>query len=147
MPTRPAASPPNACDSAVRCGTAVSGTRDSGTPTTNPATIAPTIHRWWMTVGSAQVDEDGDRRAGHAGVHALAGGRGRVHPVQREDEAARRDEVRELADAVHHQWRALPRLSEVLNIFSIRSVIRKPLTMLVIEANSAIAPRMRIRSG
>ena len=32
VPTRPAARPPNACDSAVRCGTAVSGTRDSGMP-------------------------------------------------------------------------------------------------------------------
>ena len=32
VPTRPAARPPNACDSAVRCGTAVSATRDSGMP-------------------------------------------------------------------------------------------------------------------
>jgi hypothetical protein len=35
--------PPNACDSAVRCGTAVSGTRDSGMPTTKPSAIAPMI--------------------------------------------------------------------------------------------------------
>ena len=40
-----------------------------------------------------------------------------------------------------------PRLSEVLNIFSMRSVIRKPLTMFVIDAKRAMAPRMRIRSG
>ncbi len=38
-------------------------------------------------------------------------------------------------------------LPGVLNIFSMRSVMRNPLTMLVIDANSAIAPRMRIRSG
>ena len=43
MPTRPAARPPNACDSAVRCGTAVSGTHDSGTPTIVPSTIAMKI--------------------------------------------------------------------------------------------------------
>ena len=43
VPTRPAASPPNACDNAVRWGTAVSGMRDNGTPTANPSTIAPTI--------------------------------------------------------------------------------------------------------
>src|SRR5205814_7266411 len=34
VPTSPAASPPNACERAVRCGTAVKGTRDRGTPTT-----------------------------------------------------------------------------------------------------------------
>ena len=38
-------------------------------------------------------------------------------------------------------------LASVLNIFSMRSVIRKPLTMLVIEANRAMAPSMRMRSG
>ncbi len=40
VPTTPAASPPNACDKAVRCGTAVRGTRESGMPTANPAMIA-----------------------------------------------------------------------------------------------------------
>ena len=37
--------PPKAWDSAVRCGTAVSGTRDSGTPTATPNTIGTMIHR------------------------------------------------------------------------------------------------------
>src|SRR2546422_5285980 len=46
VPTSPAASPPNACERAVRCGTAVKGTRDRGTPTTNPAAIASTIQPW-----------------------------------------------------------------------------------------------------
>jgi hypothetical protein len=54
-PTSPAASPPNACDSAVRWGTAVSGTRESGMPTANPAITATTIHRWCTTSGLAQV--------------------------------------------------------------------------------------------
>ena len=44
VPTRPAARPPKACDNAVRCGTAVSGTHDSGTPMIVPITSATTIH-------------------------------------------------------------------------------------------------------
>ena len=44
VPTSPAARPPNACDSAVRCGTAVSGTHDNGTPIAVPTTSATTIH-------------------------------------------------------------------------------------------------------
>ena len=55
VPTRPAASPPNACESAVRCGTAVSGTCASGTPTTKPAMMATRMMPWPVTVGSAQV--------------------------------------------------------------------------------------------
>ena len=55
VPTSPAASPPNACERAVRCGTAVSGTCDSGTPTMNPATIATTIQPWWMICGWTHV--------------------------------------------------------------------------------------------
>ena len=55
MPTRPAASPPNAWDRAVRCGTAVSGTFDSGNPTAKPATIATTIQVWWTISGWIHV--------------------------------------------------------------------------------------------
>ena len=44
VPTRPAARPPNACDRAVRCGTAVSGTHESGTPMAVPTTSATRIH-------------------------------------------------------------------------------------------------------
>ena len=55
VPTSPAASPPNACESAVRCGTAVSGTRESGTPTMNPATIARPIQPWWTISGWIHV--------------------------------------------------------------------------------------------
>ncbi len=44
VPTRPAARPPNACDSAVRCGTAVSGTWASGMPIAVPTMSARTIH-------------------------------------------------------------------------------------------------------
>ena len=48
-------------------------------------------------------DQDGDDHGRHAGVHALAGGGRRVHPVQREDEQDRRDEVGELDDRVAHE--------------------------------------------
>ena len=44
VPTRPAARPPKACDSAVRCGTAVSGTHESGMPIAVPTTSAAAIH-------------------------------------------------------------------------------------------------------
>ena len=44
MPTNPAAKPPKACESAVRCGTAVSGTFDSGTPINPPTITATAIH-------------------------------------------------------------------------------------------------------
>ena len=43
VPTRPAARPPKEWDRAVRCGTAVRGTRDSGQPTRKPAAIARAI--------------------------------------------------------------------------------------------------------
>ena len=44
VPTSPAARPPKACDNAVRCGTAVSATRDNGMPASVPATSASAIH-------------------------------------------------------------------------------------------------------
>ncbi len=55
MPTRPAASPPKACDSAVRCGTAVSGTHESGTPTATPTTAAPAIQPQFTIPGVSSV--------------------------------------------------------------------------------------------
>ncbi len=55
VPTRPAARPPNACDSAVRCGTAVSGTHDSGTPTAIPTTAASAIHVKLTISGASSV--------------------------------------------------------------------------------------------
>ena len=54
-PTSAAARPPNAWDSAVRCGTAVRGTFDSGTPIAVPITIATTIQRYPTISGSSSV--------------------------------------------------------------------------------------------
>ena len=92
-------------------------------------------------------DNNGDRRRRHTGVHAVAGRRRLVHPVKRENEQRCRDDIGELADAGHHACSPVPGFLTVLNIFNIRSVIRNPLTMFVIEANSATAPMMRNRIG
>ena len=78
------------------------------------------------------------RHARHAGEHAAARGLGIVHPVQRKDEQRRGEDGGELSDEMHHCF---------LNILSMRSVIRNPLTMFVIDANRAIAPRIRIARG
>ena len=55
VPTSPAARPPNACDNAVRCGTAVSGTHESGTPMTTPTSAAIAIHEKLMISGASSV--------------------------------------------------------------------------------------------
>src|SRR5262245_45342411 len=88
---------------------------------------------------------DGQQHGRHAGQHGAAGGGGMVHPVQREDEQHRRDQIGELHQVIGH--RPAPPRGACLNIFSMRSVIKKPLTMLVMEANRAMAPRMRIGRG
>src|SRR5437879_6926260 len=88
-----------------------------------------------------RLDPRGQDRNGHpddARDDAAARGLGIVHPVQREDEQRRRQDGGELTDEMHHCF---------LNILSMRSVIMKPLTMFVIEANNATAPRIRMVSG
>ena len=65
-----------------------------------------------------------------------------TEPTKRQDEKCGRRQVSELNEAVAHRFGSRSR-----NIFSMRSVMRNPLTMLVIEANSAIAPRMRMVRG
>ena len=85
--------------------------------------------------------QDRQHHAADAGEHAAAGRLRVVHPVQREDEQRRGHEIRKLDEDFHQRFPPAP---GVLNILSMRSVIRKPLTMLVIEANSATAPSKRI---
>ena len=55
VPTRPVARPPNAWESAVRWGTAVSATCESGHPTRIPAARAMTTQRWCEICGCTQV--------------------------------------------------------------------------------------------
>src|SRR5258708_3066348 len=92
-------------------------------------------------------DEDRGGRTRHAGVHAFPRRRRSVHPVQRDDEERPGGQIRDLADGGDHVRLTFVGRSPVLNSFSIRSVIRKPLTMFVIEAKSATAPRVRIAGG
>src|SRR4029453_6722647 len=92
-------------------------------------------------------DDHRDSRPRHTRVDALPGGRGCIHPVKREDETDRSNDVGELADRVDHEGRPSSRFSPVLNIFNMRSVMRNPLTMFVIEAKGAIAPRTRMRTA
>ena len=102
--------------------------------------------------GPAEIDGEVDVFAANAGEpdqgrhqhprdprpDAPARGLRIVHPVQREDEQGRCQDGGELGDGVGHCF---------LNIFSMRSVIRNPLTMFVMDANSATAPRTRMMAG
>ncbi len=86
--------------------------------------------------------DHGQEHRRDAGEDATAGRLRIVHPMKGEDEQHRGDEVGEL------EWRiSFLTSSRVLNILSIRSVIRNPLTMFVIEANSATAPRIWMSVG
>ncbi len=140
VPTRPAARPPKACESAVRCGTAVSATRESGTPIAVPTITAIAIQPIRDDLGMQQRAEDGERHAADARRDTASRRLRMTHPAQREHEERRRDEVGSLGDVLRHRlppcWR---------NILSIRSVIRKPLTMLVTEAATAIVPSTRLK--
>src|SRR5262249_8359734 len=62
-------------------------------------------------------------------------------PAQREDEESRREDVARVGEVLDES-RVHFFGSRSLNILSMRSVIRKPLTMLVIEAATAIEPRI-----
>src|SRR5215203_3317895 len=89
---------------------------------------------------------DGNEHRSHPGVHTLPGGHRSVHPMQREDEQDGGDEVGQLHYCVH-EGSVRFGCRSALNIFSIRSVIRKPLTMSVSEATRALAPTTRLPVG
>src|SRR5437773_7913520 len=63
--------------------------------------------------------------------------------MQGEDEQGRRQQIGDLAECEPHH---LPPF-RVLNILSMRSVIKNPLTMLVMDANRAMAPRIVMYNG
>ena len=93
VPTRPAARPPNACDSAVRCGTAVSGTFDSGTPIADADDDRDDDPRVVDDLGMEKRADDGGRHAGDAGGDAAPRGLWIAQPPQRQDEERRGREV------------------------------------------------------
>src|SRR5262245_36680485 len=87
--------------------------------------------------------DDGQRHASDARENATACGGRIAHPFEREDEQRGRDEVDQLNELIDHFACPGPVAaagSRFLNIFSMRSVMRKPLTMLVVDANTAMAP-------
>ena len=88
--------------------------------------------------------QDGQAHSGHAGKHGPPRRFGRVHPVKRKNEKDGRHQVREMLDCTAHGFSGG---RVCLNILSIRSVIKKPLTMFAMEAKSATAPRKRIVGG
>src|SRR5262250_165258 len=68
----------------------------------------------------------------------------RTHPLQRENEECTRDQINnfdgKLAASEFVHDLVVGRLD--LNIFSMRSVMRKPPTMLLVAATTAIVPRI-----
>src|SRR5205823_3979901 len=82
-----------------------------------------------------QRADDRRRHSGDAGRDAAPRRPRMIEPAQRQDEQDRREEVTELNQMLVH-------LCFSRNILSIRSVIRKPLTMLVIDAATATVPRI-----
>src|ERR1017187_5705825 len=95
---------------------------------------------------------DRQQHADFARPEAVAGRGRRTHPLQREDEQHARDEIQKLDEDLAscefgcHYWPtdlaaglAAGRLD--LNIFNMRSVIRKPPTMLLVAATTAINPK------
>ena len=72
---------------------------------------------------------DGHQHSGLAREDAAARGHRRVHPLQRKNEERAGDDVDVIDQGAHYFFSSLR-----LNILSMRSVIRKPLTMLVLAA-------------
>ena len=93
----------------------------------------------WLQQGPA----DGQQHADLAGPHTVTGRGRRTHPLQREDEQRAGDEIGDfdydltggLASLFRRHLSAGPL---ALNIFSMRSVIRNPPTMLLVAAITAM---------
>src|ERR1700722_8364011 len=85
---------------------------------------------------------DGKCRANFAGDHSMTCGGRRAEPLQRENEEDGCDDVGEVDELTNgnriHDFLGFP----VLNMRSMRSVIRKPPTMLLNEAATAMVPSM-----
>src|SRR5262249_35294253 len=84
-----------------------------------------------------QCADDGGCHADDTGEDAPPRGMGMAHPFQGKDERRGRKQISEFCNVRHDYFPG----SRLLNILSIRSVIRSPLTMLVIDAATAMVPR------
>src|ERR1700693_1277902 len=86
---------------------------------------------------------DGKQHAQFSGPHAAAGGSGRTHPLQRQNKKRRGDQVGDFDELCGGELRHHDFFGPLtLNIFSMRSVMRKPPTMLLVAATMAMVPRM-----
>ncbi len=98
-------------------------------------------------VGPEQRRDDRDAEPDLAGEHPPPRGLRRGHPLEREGEPQRRHQVRQV-DPVHPAHEGAPSSeggagrgrSRARNIFSMRSVMRKPPTTLMVEATTAMKP-------
>src|SRR5258707_6725020 len=92
-----------------------------------------------------QSAADRQQHARFARPDAVPGRGGRTHPLERQDEQHARDEIKNLDDELvackvrHH---GLPAGRLALNIRNMRSVIRKPPTMLLVPATTAMNPKV-----
>src|ERR1039458_1883723 len=91
---------------------------------------------------------DRQQHANFARPDAVASRGRRAHPLQREDEQHARDEIYKLDDDLgsckfgcHYLAAGLAAGRLDLNIFNMRSVIRKPPTMLLVAATTAMNPK------
>src|SRR5208282_1778963 len=91
---------------------------------------------------------DRQQHANFARPDAVSGRGRRAHPLQREDEQHARDEIYKLDDDLtscefgcHYLAAGLAAGRLVLNIFNMRSVMRKPPTMLLVAATTAMNPK------
>src|SRR5579863_5166401 len=86
---------------------------------------------------------DGQHHADFAGEDAAAGGGRRVHPLQRQYEQAAGDQINDSDKRLAAKERGHDFVGRLdLNIFSMRSVMRNPPTMLLVAAMTASIPRM-----
>src|SRR3954452_23725409 len=93
-------------------------------------------------VGMEQRAADGRRHSGDACGDAASGGSWIAQPAQGQDEERRRCEITRLGE-MRGRTHDFGRRSR--NIFSMRSVIKKPLTMLVTDAATATVPRIVLK--
>src|ERR1039457_3435317 len=88
-----------------------------------------------VTVVTDQRAADRHQHSGLAREDTAARRHRRVHPFQRKDEERAREDVDVIDQGAHYFFSSLR-----LNIFSMRSVIRKPETILVVAAVMATKP-------
>ena len=102
-----------------------------------------------LVIDDAVVEEradDGQQHARFAGEDAAARGGRRAQPLERQDEQRRRNKVENFNDVFaarevgHGFWVLLD-----LNILSMRSVMMKPPTMLLVAATMAMVPSIVAR--